>query len=157
MKKIIFVMLFFFSCAVYGQKMPDSGVNKIRINESDKTVVAGVVRFDGGPRLKPDLFYYWYSANAIHSTQGGFSGLLLNGPYSEYYLNKNLKAQGAFKKGLKSGIWKSWNEDGTANSVSTWEKGRLVPGGSVSFWEKLNVFNWKTRRHHADTLKTPNK
>jgi antitoxin component YwqK of YwqJK toxin-antitoxin module len=157
MKKILFVMFLFFSGVVYGQKMPDSGVNKIRINESDKTVVAGIIRFDGKPRLKPGLFYYWYSANAIHSTQGGFSGLLLNGPYSEYYLNKNLKEEGAFKKGLKSGIWKSWNEDGTVNNVSIWEKGRLVPEESVSLWKKLNIFKGKTGRHHADTLKTPNK
>ncbi|MDB5133279.1 MAG: hypothetical protein JWR02_3028 [Mucilaginibacter sp.] len=157
MKKIIFVMLLFFAGAVYAQKLPDSGVNKIRINESDKTIVAGITRFDGGLRLKPDRFYYWYSSNAIHSTQGGFSGQLLNGQYSEYYLNKNLKEQGAFKKGLKSGVWESWNEDGTLSRISAWEKGRKVPEGAVSLWKKLNIFKWKSRRHQADTLKKPNR
>lgn len=150
-------MLFFFSGAVYAQKLPDSGVNKIRINESDKTVLAEINPVNGSTRAEPGLFYYWYSANAVHSTQGGYSGRLLNGLYIEFYLNKNLKEQGAFKKGLKSGVWKSWNEDGTVNSVSTWEKGRLVPEGSRSFWKKLNIFKWKNSEHDADTLKKPHK
>jgi len=156
MKKILFVILLPLWGTVYAQKMPDPGFYKVRINESDKMILAEIHPVDD-PHTKPDLFYYWYSANAIHATQGGFSGQLLNGQYSEYYLNKNLRQQGFFKNGLKSGIWKTWNEDGTLKATSTWEKGRLVPNGASSFWRSFDVFKWKIRRHHADTLKKPNR
>ncbi|MBB5620119.1 antitoxin component YwqK of YwqJK toxin-antitoxin module [Pedobacter cryoconitis] len=56
--------------------------------------------------------YYWYSSNQIKITQGGFSGKLLHGLYSNYYENKNLQEQGNFNMGLKSGEWKNWTEDG---------------------------------------------
>jgi len=157
MKNILFIILISLWGRAYAQKMPDAGFYKVHINENDKTILAGISPVDDDVHVKPDLFYYWYSANAIHSTQGGFSGQLLNGQYSEYYLNKNLKQQGFFKNGLKSGVWKTWNEDGTLKATSTWEKGRLVPNGTGSFWGKLDVFKWKIRWHHTDTLKKPNR
>ena len=61
--------------------------------------------------------YYWYSSNQIKITQGGFSGKLLHGLYSNYYENKNLQEQGNFNMGLKSGEWKNWTEDGTLISA----------------------------------------
>lgn len=62
--------------------------------------------------IDTDKKYYWFSNNQIKYTQGGFSGKLLHGLYSDFYLNSNLKEQGHFRLGLKEGEWKIWTEDG---------------------------------------------
>jgi len=147
MKRIIVILIFFISCSAYAQKMPYMGLSKVRLTEPDKTIVAEISPVNALPKTKPSLFYYWYSANLIHSTQGGFSGTLLNGQYNEYYLNKNLLEQGTFKNGLKDGAWKTWNEDGTLDKAATWKDGVIVTGNPPSFWRKLNIF----KRRHADT------
>lgn len=157
MRNIFIVILFLTASAVYAQKIPETAAYRVRIYESDKTILAEINPVKSPPAAKPGLDYYWYDADIIHATPGGYSGKLLNGLYTAFYLNKDLREQGTFNKGLKSGVWKSWNEDGTLKAVSAWEKGRLVPEGSPSFWKKLNIFKWKTRRHQADTLRKPNK
>jgi len=143
------VILLLISGSLHAQKMPDTGLGTVRINEPDKTVVAEVGQGDENPKIKPGLFYYWYSAGEIHATQGGFSGRLLNGRYAEFYLNKNLKQQGNFKTGLKTGIWKTWKEDGTADQVTRWEKGVIVPETSPSFWGKIKLFFKKLWPHKS--------
>jgi len=62
--------------------------------------------------IRSDRSYYWWGGKQIQVTQGGYSGKLLNGVFTVYYLNKQLKQQGLFKKGLKNGEWKEWNEQG---------------------------------------------
>ena len=137
MKRIILLVVLI-SGHAYAQKLPDMAYFKVRIADSNKTIVAEINEVSSMPSIKPNLSYYWYNANHIHKTQGGFSGKLLNGQYNEYYLNKNLKEQGLFKKGLKAGVWKSWKEDGTLIHSTNWNKGVIVPDSTVSFWKKLN-------------------
>lgn len=143
MKRTIVLLFLLFAGSVYAQKLPAFGFEKVHITEADKIIQAEVIPVNAEPRIKPGLFYYWYSANAIHATQGGYSGQLLNGVYTEYYLNKNLKEQGNFKKGLKDGSWRSWNEDGSVNKVSFWKNGVPVQGKPETFWERLNPFKGK--------------
>ncbi|PWS28861.1 hypothetical protein DHW03_03235 [Pedobacter yonginense] len=69
--------------------------------------------------------YFWYSGNVLNHTQGGFSGRLLDGDYSEYYNNNNLKVQGTFKTGLKHGAWRAWTEDGILQSVTHYKFGSI--------------------------------
>jgi antitoxin component YwqK of YwqJK toxin-antitoxin module len=150
----------------YGQKLPDSGFDKIRIVGADKIIQAEIDPVSSDPSLKSNRLYYWYSSNAIHATQGSFSGTLLNGSYDEYYLNKSLKEQGQFNKGSKAGVWRDWTENGTLVQWYTWkkgiksgkfelfdeqgsvkQKGRYKNGvfvnDSRSFWQKLNIFKKK--------------
>jgi antitoxin component YwqK of YwqJK toxin-antitoxin module len=122
MKKILILFLFISSVAI-AQKIPDYGFNKVRISAEDKTIQAELKPVKSDPDIETDRLYYWYSSNIIHTTQGGFSGKLLNGKYTEYYLNKNLKEQGAFIKGLKDGIWTNWDENGIITQFYTWKKG----------------------------------
>ena len=156
MKKILVILFLLSSLSAYAQRLPDAGLSTVRINETNKTIVAEISQIGDNPPVKPGLFYYWYSANAIHATQGGFSGHLLSGRYTEYYLNKNLKEQGFFKQGLKSGIWRTWNEDGTASQVSNWENGILVTNEPVSVWKKVKRSIRKILPHHTDSLKKSN-
>ncbi|MDB5012334.1 MAG: hypothetical protein JWQ25_536, partial [Daejeonella sp.] len=64
-----------------------------------------------------------YSANEVHATQGGFSGKLLDGVYEDFYLTKNLKERGVFSKGIKTGRWMSWSENGSLNETINWRNG----------------------------------
>jgi len=167
MKKIL---LFILLCPLFAhaQKLPDFGFDKVRIVTSDKIIQTETLPVSSDPDIESDRFYYWYSAGAIHSTQGGFSGTLLNGSYNEYYLDKNLKQQGIFNKGLKDGIWKSWSDNGTLTEMYTWKEGLrsgkfelfddqghlkqsgfykadvlVVKKDSSSFWRKLEFFHKK--------------
>jgi antitoxin component YwqK of YwqJK toxin-antitoxin module len=151
MKKIIVLLFSLFSVYVYGQKLPDYGFDKVRISDSTKTVLAEIMPVSSAPAIKSNLYYFWYSANKIHSTQGGYSGKLLNGRYTEYYLNKNLREQGSFKKGLKEGLWKSWNEDGKLMHETYWKNGITVIYKRSSFWKKLNIFKRKQKWPSPDS------
>jgi antitoxin component YwqK of YwqJK toxin-antitoxin module len=157
MKRILFIICLFISGSVYAQKLPDIGLNRVRIIEADKTILAEINPISSVPSPKTNLFYYWYNANTIHSTQGGFSGTLLNGQYTEYYLNKNLKEQGIFKNGLKNGVWKSWNEDGMLSQTIKWKNGLVVSKTPSRFWKKLKIFKRKTKTTKADSLVKPAK
>lgn len=132
MKKIL-ILLFFLSENVLAQKLPSTGFDKIRIAEPNRTIQADLKPVTSNPEMEPDRLYYWYSGNSIHTTQGGYSGRLLNGVYLEYYLNKNLKEMGAFKKGLKDDIWKSWNENGILTQFHTWKNG--VKSGEFNLFD----------------------
>jgi hypothetical protein len=119
----LFSLLCLYTFAALGQKLPDYGLNKVRITDTSRTILAVIAPVSSPPTANTKVSYYWYSADAIHATQGGYSGKLLNGPYIEYYPDKNLKQQGTFKKGLKEGIWKTWNTDGTLHSITKWKHG----------------------------------
>lgn len=125
MRKLLTLLLLFVFGVANAQKIPDYGFNKIRIAMGDKVVQADLSPLKSDPVVQTGKLYYWSSSNAIHTTQGGFSGKLLNGNYAEYYLNKNLKMQGQFRGGLKDGIWKNWNENGVLRELYTWHEGIL--------------------------------
>lgn len=114
------------------QKIPDLGIGKVRITLSDKTIAAELTANARDFTPKTDKTYYWYGSNAIHATQAGYSGRLLNGQYTEYYLNKNLKVQGNFKEGLKTGVWKKWDQDGRLTETAEWRKG-LLDGDATTY------------------------
>ena len=155
MRNIIFIFFCFLCYTTYAQKLPDYGLNKVRITEPDKIIVAEIETVSSSPSIKPNLYYYWYSANTIHTSQGGFSGKLLNGPYTEYYTDKNLKEQGNFKKGLKDGVWKSWNEEGILTSVTNWKHGSEISGKKAPIGKRIHLFGKKSKS--ADTLKNTKK
>ena len=125
---IVFVCLLIifqtsFTSAVRGQSyIRDQYQDKVTLTLSDQKVTAQV---DGDHKVKPkaDKLYHWYSAGQIRVTQGGYSGKLLHGGYSAFFLNKNLKEKGQFKKGLKTGTWSSWYENGNLSEQNTWKSG----------------------------------
>jgi hypothetical protein len=107
------------------QRIPSLGVNRIRINEAEKSILLEVESVERTTKADPALTYYWYNSGVVHTTRGGFSGKLLNGRYTEFYLNKNLREQGIFKEGLKDGPWKQWAENGILIKLETWKEGTL--------------------------------
>jgi len=143
MKKQILAgsMVFFSALASYGQSYQDVLENrKITVNHPDHTIVA---------YLKPvisvstesERTYTWFSGNQIRTTQGGYSGRLLNGLYEDFYLDKNLKERGYFDKGLKQGLWKSWNAEGVLREEMTWDKGQK--NGNYAKYSQAGVMQEK--------------
>jgi antitoxin component YwqK of YwqJK toxin-antitoxin module len=122
MKIPLIITCLLWSSITQAQNLRDYGITKVRLNDPGKSVVMEILPA-GKPKLKPDRLYYWFSGNTIHTTQGGYSGKLLNGDYNEYFPGKNLKDQGKFKKGLKDGVWKTWDESGALTQEITWSDG----------------------------------
>lgn len=83
---------------------------------------------------KRDKSYYWYSTQQIRTTEGGYSGRVLHGPYTRYYTNNNLAESGTFKNGLKHGPWRSWYADGGQQKESTWKDGE--ESGTFRLWDQ---------------------
>jgi hypothetical protein len=102
----------------------DVDLVKVTVNYSDHMVITWLRPVKRQVFARPDKNYYWYSANHIHNTQGGFSGKLINGMYNDYYSNKNLKEQGRFLNGLKTGVWKTWSPEGRLQLVTEWNGGQ---------------------------------
>lgn len=151
--KLVYTFLFLtLTLQTFAQKMPDYGLHKIRITDTDKTILAEVIPVTSNPDVQPDLKYYWYAANKIHTLQGGYSGQLLNGVYTEFYLNKNLKTQGIFKKGLKDGIWKEWNEQGILTRLVNWDLG--IRSGNFSFFNPDGSVK-QTGKYYQDEFNGP--
>jgi hypothetical protein len=124
MKRFVIVILCLAAVqTVLAQKWPDDGTRKVRITDPERTIVAELDP-DAHPSVETDRSYFWYSGNMIHSTQGGYSGKLLDGNYQEFYPSKGLKELGKFKKGLKQGLWKVWDEAGTLTQSITWKQGK---------------------------------
>lgn len=98
--------------------------SKVTTVEANRTITAYVLPVRREPGIDPDVTYYWFKAGGIHHTQGGFSGRLLNGHFSSFYLTKNLKEEGDFKKGVKTGLWRSWRENGVLDRASSYRKGQ---------------------------------
>lgn len=139
MKKLLAVLMIYMTgFAAHAQKLPDMGLYKIHVNEADKNILAEINPVESVPELQTDRFYYWYSSGRIKMTQGGYSGKLLNGQYTEFYFNKNLKEQGEFRKGLKNGLWKNWAENGKLIQAINWTNG-IRSGGFEIYDEKGNL------------------
>lgn len=106
------------------KKYFDASLYNHTINYDDHKVVFQVIPSAYSiAEIDLDKKYAWYSSNQIRVTQGGFSGKLLHGGYSDYYLNKNLKEQGVYDRGLKTGLWKNWQENGVLQSTVTYAAG----------------------------------
>ncbi len=78
---------------------------------------------DKNIKPKQDKTYYWFKGGAIHNTQGGTTGKLLNESFIKMYHSNQLAEQGAFKDGLKVGLWKTWYPNGIIETTQYWSDG----------------------------------
>ena len=167
MKKITLLFLLFPFCKLYAQqpenynnnqqrnytrRMPANVVrsepinddfSQVRIVDSTQEIRADVLPYKSDPKIRNDRRYFWCLNNVIHSTQGGYNGKLLNGHYIAFYPDKNLKEEGDFNRGLKDGVWKTWNPNGDLTNVVTWSEGIIVPDNQQPVWKKIPFFNKK--------------
>lgn len=68
--------------------------------------------------------------------------LVFHGDYKEYYSNGNLKKQGTFKKGYKSGEWIFYYENGIVESRRIFDSNNYgySEGKQIFYYDNGNVF-----------------
>jgi len=71
-----------------------------------------------------DRTYYWFKGGAIHNSEYGVAGQLLNDDFNKFYLSNQLAEQGIFNNGLKVGLWKTWHSNGAIETTQYWANGR---------------------------------
>lgn len=82
--------------------------------------------------IKANRTYYWFKGGAIHNSESGVVGEVLNDKFIKLFHSNQLAEYGFFKKGLKVGEWKTWHENGKLETVTHWRNG-LKNGNFVSF------------------------
>ena len=126
--KIYTAVLLIVSSASLAQPTDKYLRNKVQVVSvnTDNASVRVELAPDKKNKTEPEnhLNYYWYKANNILNTQGGYEGKLLHGKFVSFYLNNNLKEKGKFKRGLKEGEWKSWYQNGKLMETVKWDDGR---------------------------------
>lgn len=128
------------------------------VNYPDHKVTFYTLSSEKSPgNIVPERKYYWYSNNHINTTQGGYSGKLLHGQYSDFYESKGLKEQGIFKQGLKEGVWKTWTETGMLISLMEYQDG-ILDGSYYKYGldgKILEQGNYKTGKLNGKLITYP--
>lgn len=118
-------MLLLLFSAASAQKQPGNEKTiTVTLNCGDYTVKAEVLQKNSRQKIRSAYTYHWYGANRINQTQGGFDGRLLEGAYTAFYLDNNLKEKGRFEKGLREGLWTSWFPNGRIRETAEFRHGQ---------------------------------
>lgn len=137
-KYTFLLLLFINSSIVVGQK----GLEKYHLRKSmkqDEIQYQFYVTEEGDKRsnYKKNKKYSWYKSQKLFTTQGGASGVLLDGDFESYFFNKQLHSKGYFNRGLKDGEWRYWRNNGTLKKTEKWRNGNLI-GEEVFYDENGN-------------------
>ncbi len=129
MKKLLYLIfiLFFYNTlwAQYLKVEKELITNRVIVNSADSTIYAEVWTDAHTIKANQKKTYYWFKSGQIRNTRGGYDGKLLHGYYKSFYPDKNLKEAGSFKKGIKTGKWIRWYQNGEINQVAWWDNGLL--------------------------------
>ncbi|WP_291131233.1 toxin-antitoxin system YwqK family antitoxin [Flavobacterium sp. UBA7682] len=79
---------------------------------------------DAAPEIKSERIYYWFKAGAIHNSEYGIAGELLDDTFEKFYLNNQLAEKGSFNRGLRVGVWKTWYSNGVMKTNEYWDEGK---------------------------------
>lgn len=120
-EKISILLIVVIHTSIYAQ-------NRKRITEkrNNGTEIFEINTFkDPNLKIDEEKNYVWYSQELgiIRTTEGGYSGNLLDGKYQAFDEKGNLIAQLNFKNGIKDGEEKRWNEEGKLVYKVIWKNG----------------------------------
>lgn len=150
--RLIFLSVFFLeNLFVFGQ-IPDIKPN-YHVKQESKTLVFKTLDYDESQLKKYNStkFYFWYKAQHVFSTQGGSSGILLDGKFESFYENNHLAESGFFARGLKTGVWNYWNQEGFLVKSEQWKKGNQI--GTQQFYNRDGVvFKRIVYKKNAQTI-----
>jgi len=130
MSRIYFLIIMFVVIITGGCKSREFDyknlTNKVRVSTDSSSIVAELSsKFP--QRLKYDRYYNWYDKGIIGLTQGGYSGKVISGDYTTWYLqNKQLREKGKYNMGLKVGKWFFWDKEGNLKQIQRWKNGKLI-------------------------------
>lgn len=120
---MVLVLCCYCTGAVYAQKTSDIlAINRVILHQEGYIIYADIAKAPLDRQADTRLYYYWYSANDVKRTKGGYEGKLLHGWYTKFYSNKNLNAQGKFKNGIQVGHWKYWHLNGELSEIRSWSR-----------------------------------
>lgn len=161
MKQLTFISILIISFLSFGQKIEkrlylkhsfkqDGKAYQFTVRDEDKRTIN---------HFNKNKNYYWFKAQKVMVTQGGASGLLLNGLFESFYPNKQLNEKGQFKNGLKNGEWLYWRNDGTLSKKEFWSGGnkkrKEISYDANGVEELMIKHKWlKTVKSSADSLVT---
>jgi antitoxin component YwqK of YwqJK toxin-antitoxin module len=116
--------LFLLSVNSFSQnKLETTALNRVTYQKKDTVYLFYVAKAPDKLKVRMRNKYHWFASDTILITSGGFDGKLLHGTFKVFYPNKNLKEEGEFEYGRKTGIWRSWATNGMLVEVVKW-KGR---------------------------------
>jgi len=135
---LLLVSCVFLNC--YGQReiSKEDKTYSMEINSKEFVEKISIARNnrEKNKKCKP-LWYFWYLNNAVHFSEGGYSGKLLNGAYTSYYKSMNLRSSGTFRYGLMHGEWNMWFESGAMKSTEQWKNG--VKNGTCVYFSEDGI------------------
>jgi len=150
MRSILLVCLLSISQLVLSQKnLTTTALNRFHISRNDTLQEFFARRPVKKDKVIDSKKYYWYNGDSILITKGGISGRVLDGLYTEYFPNKNLREKGEFVGGLKSGTWRYWNDEGELLATEKWKKGQKIERKQKTKKKKTELLKkkGKTAKH----------
>jgi TonB family protein len=129
----------------------DYDLNETSPDKARDTVVTIRKQLDDGSMLAQDFFI---STGKImrRSYFTGASFTLPAGPYERYHRNGQLREKGNYANGKKTGIWKSWSDEGKLlDSIRYNEKGNMT--GTRIRWYDSGAVEDSTVYHEDGTGK----
>ncbi len=110
--RILCLLIIFF---VFNSVSAQFNSDRRRIDSAERSYVFQVT--DKSTWTHTKSFYYWFKSGRIHRTQGSYYGDLLHGNYKVVSPNRHLLEEGQFRKGVKTGRWRTWHENGYLKTV----------------------------------------
>lgn len=131
--------------------------DKVIVNLTESVVYASILPVKSKFQPRDDRYYHWFAVNDIKRTRGGYDGKLLHGVCKEFFLNKNLKQVGKYRKGIKTGRWKEWYYNGEYKDITSYKKG--LKSKYTLYNEQGNITekgNYKKGKLHGKLLRYQN-
>ncbi|WP_321515384.1 hypothetical protein [Marinifilum fragile] len=124
MKYILSLLVIVLPLAIIAQEKEGIPMTRsVKVVEGGKQILFRVLTHKQEFKAENSKIYYWFSKGKIRQNVGGYSGDLLDGKYEMFNKEGMLLEQGTFKKGLKIGIWKNWDENGDLWRISEYVEG----------------------------------
>ncbi|WNM19467.1 toxin-antitoxin system YwqK family antitoxin [Flavobacterium capsici] len=118
--KTIFSIFLFFSLYCNLQFITETPLRKKIVDKDFKYEFYVTKKI---PEIRANRTYYWFKGGAIHTSEYGISGEVLNDDFEKFYLNNQIAEKGKFNKGLKVGVWKNWHPNGKLSTYQYYDEG----------------------------------
>jgi antitoxin component YwqK of YwqJK toxin-antitoxin module len=121
------IFLFILTGALsFGQKVrTHQKTREVILNSGDSIFVANILLDEAKVETDLKKTYYWYIRGKICHNTGDFSGKLLDGRFQVFVQDK-LILSGTYEKGIKTGRWISWKNDGSINNITMFKNGIAI-------------------------------
>ncbi|WP_203258199.1 toxin-antitoxin system YwqK family antitoxin [Hyunsoonleella ulvae] len=141
MKKQILVLCVVLTCIAF---TTDVQKRMVRENGYDIECYISTKKLNN---YSSDKTYYWFKSGGVHQSLANAGGNVLHDSYLKYYRSNQLAEQGAFDYGLKTGIWKYWDENGQLLLLEHWHNG-YKQGKCITYSTNGDMVLAGTYRHN---------